>query len=235
MPDLTKALRYRKPHVKKAFHRFTSYWLTDASFVLLFFILLFLVFVLPILIEYEYIGPVFVSVTFLFLFFTGIWSSREPTLIILTTTLFICQLTLRIIRFGPTSAEYYNVELFVGLANMVVFIFVNFRLLFRDNEVNLYRVFGAVNVYLLMAVLGAYVLELVHIYTGSSIEGSRPLTGTELDFPEYVYFSLVSLTTVGYGDIVAVNIVARMVAVFLSTVGILYPAVVIAKLVSSSK
>jgi len=235
MPDLSKVKRYRRPHVKKAFHRFTSYWLTDASFVLLFFILLFLVFVLPILIEYESIGPILVSSTFLFLFFTGIWSSREPALISLTTTLFLCQVILRIIRFGPTSAEYYNVELMVGLANMAVFIVVNFRLLFRDNEVNLYRVFGAVNVYLLMAVLGAYVFELIHIYLGSSIEGSRPLTGTELDFPDYVYFSLVSLTTVGYGDVVAVNVMAKMFAVLLSTIGILYPAVVIAKLVSSSK
>ncbi len=235
MPDLSKALRYRRPRVRRAIHRFTNYWLTDASFVLLFVLLAFSVFVLPVLIDYDFVGPVSVSATFLFLFFTGIWSSRERTLVILTSTLFLAQLILRIIRFGPTSAEYYNLELFVGLANMVVFIFVNFRLLFRDNEVNLYRVFGAINVYLLLAILGAYVLQLIQIYIGSSIEGSRPLTGGELDFPEFVYFSLVSLTTVGYGDIVAVNMMAKMVAVFLSTVGILYPAVVIAKLVGSSK
>ncbi|MHA7128564.1 potassium channel family protein [Algoriphagus namhaensis] len=235
MPDLSKALRYRRPHVRKVFHRFSNYWLTDASFVLLFFILLFLVFVLPILIDYGVVDNLFVSTAFLFLFFTGIWSTREKGLVILTTTLFISHVVLRIIRFSSVEAAFYELELFVGLSNMLVFIFLNVRLLFRDNEVNLYRVFGAINVYLLMAVLGAFILELVHIYTGSSIGGAEGISGQELDFPIFIYFSLVSLTTVGYGDIYPVQIIAKMVSVFLSTVGILYPAVVIAKLVSSSK
>ncbi|MFC3881423.1 potassium channel family protein [Algoriphagus namhaensis] len=235
MPEISKAMRYRRPHVKKAFHRFTNYWLADTSFVLLFFILLFLVFVMPILIDYGYVGNIFVSASFLFLFFTGIWSTRERGLVILTTTLFLSQLILRIIRFSDLEATFYELELFVGLLNMIVFIFLNIRLLFRDNEVNLYRVFGAVNVYLLVAVLGAFSLDLIHIYTGSSIQGAEGLTGAELDFATFIYFSLVSLTTVGYGDIYPVQIIAKMLAVFLSTIGILYPAVVIAKLVSSSK
>lgn len=235
MPDLKRALRYRPKPVQKAIHRFSNYWLADASFVGLFFILLFLVFVLPILIDYGYVDTVFVSTAFLFLFFTGIWSTRERFLVILTSVLFVSQLVLRIIRFSHFDAAFYEVELFIGLLNMFVFIFVNVRLLFRDNEVNLYRVFGAVNVYLLMAVLGAFVLELIHIYTGSSVQGAENVTGQELDFPIFIYFSLVSLTTVGYGDVYPVQIIAKMVAVFLSTVGILYPAVVIAKLVSASK
>jgi hypothetical protein len=44
----------------------------------------------------------------------------------------------------------------------------------------------------------------------------------------------VSLTTVGFGDLYPVQIMAKMLSVFLSTIGILYPAVVIAKLVASS-
>lgn len=235
MPELSKAMRYRRPHVRKALHRFTNYWLADTSFVLLFFILLFLVFVLPVLIEYDIVDNLFISTSFLFLFFTGIWSTRERVLVVLTSVLFVSQLVLRIVRFSELAAAFYEVELFVGLLNMTVFIFVNIRLLFRDNEVNLYRVFGAINVYLLMAVQGAFMLEIIHIYTGSSLQGAENLTGQEVDFPTFIYFSLVSLTTVGYGDIYPVQIMAKMLAVFLSTVGILYPAVVIAKLVASSK
>jgi len=60
------------------------------------------------------------------------------------------------------------------------------------------------------------------------------LQGLDEDFASYIYFSLVSLTTVGFGDLYPTQIMAKMLSVFLSTIGILYPAVVIAKLVASS-
>ncbi len=46
------------------------------------------------------------------------------------------------------------------------------------------------------------------------------------------YFSLVTLTTVGYGDITPVSRVARMLAVLEAMVGLLYIAVLIARLVA---
>ena len=51
------------------------------------------------------------------------------------------------------------------------------------------------------------------------------------DYIHFIYFSLASLTTVGFGDIYAVSTPAKMLATFLSTLGILFPAIVIARLV----
>lgn len=225
----------RKIRIKRLANDFTDYWLTDASFGLLLLILLFTVFVLPILIDYGHIDMVFVNLVFLFLFFTGIWSSRKRLLIFLTSALFISQLTLRVLRFSDLPVQFYLTERIVGIANMMVFIFLNIRLLFRDREVNLYRVVGAINVYLCMAILGAFVFEIINLTVGSSISGALNLQGLDEDFSEYIYFSLVSLTTVGFGDYYPVNVMSKMLSVFMSTVGILYPAVVIAKLVSESK
>jgi hypothetical protein len=118
---------------------------------------------------------------------------------------------------------------------MLVFIFLNIRLLFRDREVNIYRVIGAINVYLLVAILGAFVFEIIQLITGSGIAGVTDLNGVDEDYPQYIYFSLVSLTTVGFGDIYPTHIMSKMLSVFLSTVGILYPAVVIARLVGANK
>lgn len=220
---------------KKAFSKFTDYWLTDASFSLLLVILVFTVFILPILIDYGKVEIIFVNTVFLFLFFTGIWSSRNKRLIILTSLLFFAQLVLRILRFSELPVEFYLLERIVGIANMVVFILLNIRILFRDEEVNFYRIIGAINVYLLVAILGAFLLEIIHITTGHSITGDELLTGQDKDFVYYIYFSLVSLTTVGFGDYVPTQIMAKMLAVFLSTIGVLYPAVVISKLVSGGK
>ncbi|WP_425638537.1 ion channel [Algoriphagus yeomjeoni] len=221
--------------VKYAFNSFTEYWLTDASFAVLLVILLFTVFILPILIEYDHVHAFFVNTVFLFLFFTGIWSSRNKILIVLTTILFLTQLGLRIVRFSNYEFEFYLMERFVGILNMIVFIFLNIRLLFRDDEVNIYRVIGAVNVYLLVAILGSFVFEIIYLTTGSGIGGDVELGGLDEDFALYIYFSLVSLTTVGFGDLYPIKIMSKMLSVFLSTIGILYPAVVIARLVSANK
>lgn len=225
---------------RRLVRHFSNYWLNDASFLILLVLLVFTVFVLPVLIEYGHINMLFVNLVFIFLFFTGIWSSDNKFLIFLTTALFMAQLALRILRFSSLPVEFYLMERLVGLVNMLAFIFLNFRLLFRNYEVNFYRVIGAINVYLLLAILGAFGFEIIHLLIGSSISGvgqhasSIDPTGMDSDFPSYIYFSLVSLTTVGFGDMIPINILSKMLAGFLSTIGILYPAVVIAKLVGSS-
>lgn len=156
-------------------------------------------------------------------------------MILLTSLLFFTQLGLRLLRFSDLEFEFYLSERIVGILNMLVFIFLNIRLLFRDREVNIYRVIGAINVYLLVAILGAFVFEIVHLITGQGIEGLPVLKGVDEDYAEYIYFSLVSLTTVGFGDLYPNHVLTKMLSVFLSTVGILYPAVVIARLVGASK
>lgn len=236
-----EAKTFSKTHrVRKVMKRITDYWLNDASFVVLMAALLFTVFVLPVLIEYGHVKMLFVNIVFMFLFFTGIWISDNKLLIALTTILFLSQMVLRILRFSELPVEFYLQERVIGLLNMIVFIFLNIRLLFRNYEINLFRIIGAINVYLLVAILGAFALEVIQISVGSSISGisgtmpTKELTGVDQDFSTYIYFSLVSLTTVGYGDYLPVNIMSKMLAVMLSTTGILYPAVVIAKLVGSS-
>ena len=44
---------------------------------------------------------------------------------------------------------------------MSLFIFINVRLLFRNVESNIFRVIGAVNVYLLFALMGAFAFEIL--------------------------------------------------------------------------
>jgi hypothetical protein len=101
--------------------------------------------------------------------------------------------------------SFFVLENVIGIANALVFIFVNLRLLFRDQIVNTYRIIGAVNVYLLFALMGALTLEVIHAATGVSIGGNVVLKGMDDDYVHFIYFSLASLTTVGFGDIYAVN------------------------------
>jgi hypothetical protein len=51
----------------------------------------------------------------------------------------------------------------------------------------------------------------------------------------YLYFSLTTLTTAGFGDVLPVNHYIRFVAAFESVVGVFYLAIIIARLVSGYK
>jgi hypothetical protein len=220
--------------MKNLIEKITENWLTEVSIIALLSSLIFTVFFLPILIELGSVNFVFVNAVFVFLFFVGIWSSDTKLLVFFTSILFLVQLSLRIVRFSDLPIDFYLAERIIGLFNMAAFIFLNIRLLFKDHESNIYRIMGAVNVYLLVAIYGAFGFEVIQLLMGDSISDTVDLSGVDSDFSTYIYFSMVSVTTVGFGDFVPVNIVSKMLSVFLSMVGILYPAIVIARLISSS-
>jgi hypothetical protein len=211
--------------------KFQAYWLADASFVTLLVMLVAAVFVLPVIMEVSDHGVLLFNVLLLSVFFSGIFSTRSTGLVTVSSILFSIHLALRVIRFGENPYSFYVLENVVGIANALVFIFINLRLLFRDQIVNSYRIIGAVNVYLLLALTGALTLEVIHAATGSSLGGNVSVSGTDKDYVHFIYFSLTSLTTVGFGDIYAVSTPAKMLSTFLSTLGILFPAIVIARLV----
>jgi hypothetical protein len=215
-------------------HKVKDYWHSDTSFITLLVMLIFMVFMMPVLIEGGIVDIYILNILFLILYFIGIFSSEDRWNMYLSTLLFAAHVVLLTIRFDDTPKEYYLLERLAGLINMSLFIFINIRLLFRNAESNTYRVIGAVNVYLLFALMGAFAFEILKIKTGKSIAGNIILQNNDADYATYVYYSLVSLTTVGYGDIYPDGMASRMLSVLLSAIGILYPAVVIARLVSNN-
>jgi hypothetical protein len=180
--------------MRNLIRKFQSYWLADASFVTLLIMLLAAVFVLPIIMEISGRGVLLFNILLLSVFFSGIFSTRHVGLISVSAILFSIHLTLRIIRFGDNPYSYYVLENVIAIANALVFIFINLRLLFRDQSVNTYRIIGAVNVYLLLALIGALTLEVIHAATGASIGGNVVLKGADDDYVHFIYFSLTSLT-----------------------------------------
>jgi voltage-gated potassium channel len=108
---------------------------------------------------------------------------------------------------------------------------------------------GALAGYLLLGICGGLLLCLIEsLYPGSfrsaldgtdplrrggTLESGSPLTlAWERNFMRVNYFAFVSLTTVGYGDIIPVRPLAQMTSLMLSIAGPLYIAVVMGVLIS---
>ena len=220
--------------MRRFLQKFQSFWLEDLSFVLLLVMLALMVFVVPIIMVNSTNGVLLFNTILLSLFGSGIFSTRNKWLVMTSASLFIFHCALRLVRFGDNPYSFYVLENVIAILNTIVFIVINMRLLFRNKSVNVYRIIGAINVYLLCALMGALLFEVINALSGVSIAGDVVLKGTDEDYVHFIYFSLVSLTTVGYGDIYPISIEAKMLSVFLSVLGVLFPAVVIARLVGMS-
>src|SRR5262249_49443482 len=101
---------------------------------------------------------------------------------------------------------------------------------FRDGQINVYRIEGAVAVYLLLGVIWSGCYRLVIHFDPAAFSMPEPITEDTV-MAKLVYFSFVTLTTVGYGDVTAVHPMARSLALLEALTGQLFPAVLIARLV----
>lgn len=92
---------------------------------------------------------------------------------------------------------------------------------------------AGVSAYLLLGLLWAFAYMLIAqmvpgaFFFDGRIEGAQAMTSFTS-----VYFSFITLTTVGYGDITPVSNVARMLAAMEAMTGTLFVAILIARLVS---
>lgn len=104
---------------------------------------------------------------------------------------------------------------------------------FRAGRVSSHRVRGAVAIYLLLGLIWAFAyaildLHIPHAFTESH---SRNMASA-LHLKEVVYFSFVTLTTVGYGDMAPSAPTIRSLAVLEALIGQIYLTVTLARLVS---
>jgi hypothetical protein len=106
---------------------------------------------------------------------------------------------------------------------------------FGRGQVTRHRIVGAVLVYLNVAVLFSILYDLLETVMGGSIraaDGGLLAHGLGQRRAELTYFSLATLTTCGYGDIVPVHPMLRSLATMEAMFGQLFPATFVARLVA---
>lgn len=101
----------------------------------------------------------------------------------------------------------------------------------RERWVTRDTLLGALAVYLLIGITSTVVYELIELLTPGSFTNLQGLSPDQV-FAELNYFSLVTLTTLGYGDIAPVAPTARMLAALEAIVGQFFVAVVVGLLIS---
>ena len=104
----------------------------------------------------------------------------------------------------------------------------------RARRVTSELVFGAVCVYLMMGFVGALLFAVLDLWSPGSLAlpaGAGSGVGDATHFSAVAYYSFVTLTTLGYGDITPVSRLARSLSTMEAVTGQLYLAVLVARVV----
>ncbi len=140
------------------------------------------------------------------------------------------------VRWARDVFDVPNLDIVDGLlmlACLIGFLFIVLRQVYQEGPVTSHRIQGAVAGYLLLSMIFTVAYTLIETVQPGSFQTSNAqeqvIGGMGRSF---YYFSVITLTTTGFGDITAVHPFARTLVMMEALIGQLYTAILIARLVS---
>lgn len=118
-----------------------------------------------------------------------------------------------------------------GFGAAFYFLTVSYLLAYvlRREVLTLDKLYGAAAAFLMLGLIWGYFYSIVlYFYPGALTAGNTPIETVKIS--EILYFSFTVLTSTGFGDITAVHPIARMLCVLEQVVGVLFIAILIARL-----
>jgi len=208
------------------------FWTEERSLTVMLILLLIHFFVLT---PVKFLGHAFQMAGALFLslgLLAGILALQRPVVRRLGIVLVAGAVVFRAAAVFGTASWLLIGDTFFTLLSLAALILIVFRQVSREGPVSAHRVRGAIALYLLIAILFAFLYGLTEeLAPGAfNIPGSRD--GGVARGETFYYFSVVTLTTVGFGDITAVHPFVRSLVMLEALIGQLYPAILIARLVT---
>jgi Ion channel len=157
--------------------------------------------------------------------------SRGPMAAIITALLFNA-VSATILRGPGATVALYWVNAIGTLLSISGLSWVVVQMVFSPGPIDRHRIVGAVVLYLNLALAFDALFRLVAGISPGAFTGLAPgLNMAELS-GDLLYFSMTTLTTVGYGDIAPVHPVARSLANMEGLFGQLYPAIILARIMT---
>jgi voltage-gated potassium channel len=101
-------------------------------------------------------------------------------------------------------------------------------------SVNLNKIVGSIGLYLIIGQVFALFYTALLKFSPGAIRGIEPGPWYEI-LPDANYFSFVTLTSLGYGDMSPVSPIARVIANLEAVAGVFYLAIIVAGLIGSFK
>jgi Ion channel len=152
----------------------------------------------------------------------------RPRAVLIVSVIMVAALLVRWASWLFPTADLAVWREISTLVTLVALCCVVLALVLRRGPITTRRIEGAIAVYLLLGFSWAQAYELVALWHPGAFTGAVDGGGS---LP-WTYYSFVTLTTMGYGDIMPVHPLARAGAVLEALTGQLYLTIMLARLVS---
>jgi len=176
--------------------------------------------------EVTYLSTLVVSAGFAF-------RTGSKTMLLMTVILIITLLA-RVLDFLFCHTIFANVYHSGGLAILLLTFMVIMRSIVKSENIDSNIISGAICGYLIIAIICASLFWIIEKFAPGSFKFENldlaQISENNL-IGEFFYFSIVTLTTVGYGDIVPLSRFSKMLAIMEAVIGQVYLTIIIARLV----
>jgi len=163
----------------------------------------------------------------------GIWSIRSTryifnTGIVLLSLAILTSLLIKILDIREFEFIYISLLLLFFLLTLKPALE---QALF-SGQITKNNIIGSICIYLLLGLIWTMLYLLIAEFTPNSFSGIEAFDWKK-NLPDFIYFSFVTLTTLGFGDILAISPLARFLAYMEAIVGVFYMAIVVSSLVGA--
>lgn len=141
----------------------------------------------------------------------------------------VLSIVLRIVRFFVHQEILPISEIVLEIVLLLVFSYLMVRQFLSVKNLISHRIAGAVAVYLLIGILFARCYQFVFLVDPETFRIDH-----YEGFHTLVYFSFVTLVTIGYGDVVPLSLIPRNLSILEGVIGQLYVVILISSLVSEN-
>ena len=174
-----------------------------------------------------------IRLIWLFLLITGITTLAESRSQMRKFSIIpVLLIVVSVLRFLFNNVIFDYVEFLIMLATFALLIGMVFVKVFEPGSITIHRVIGSILAYMLIGNVWAQVFQFIFIHMPGSIQVPDTYTLTGVPSSVFIYFSYTTLTTTGYGEILPVSAFARTLVIIEQLIGVLYPVVLIGRLVS---
>lgn len=221
--------------IRHIVQRTNTFWSEDRSLSVLLAFLVLQIFVVSLLYEERHYAVTFIDglVCSIFLLAGLITATSHVLARCLLGGLVALATTVRWLNVTGTTPALLIVDPLLFLVIGICFTTAVLRKVYAGGVVTAHRIRGAIAAYLLFGYTFATAYRLIYIIIPDSFSISPVLVAHDQDQASlFIYFSMVTLTTVGYGDITAVHPLAKSLVMLEGVTGTLYPAILLARLVS---